>query len=144
MGGLKSGQCGRGALNSVRTDSPLGQHFAQDNAIRFVVINDKNRTALEDFRIPGFQLARLACVYFEMTSEMKGAAMAQFTLDPNFSSHQFHQTRGDAKTEASAPVKASGGAVGLRESFENGGLFFFGNANSGVSDRKMQFDSLTG
>src|SRR5258706_2847536 len=69
---------------------------------------------------------------------MEDAALARFTLDPDFATHHLDQLRGNGETESRAAVLARGRTVGLREGVEDDALFVRGNADTRVPYGKVQ------
>ncbi len=62
MRAVESGEGRLRTFNSLRTDTPLSKHFDQNYPVSLIVVDDKHGAALQDFRIPGFQLVRLLVV----------------------------------------------------------------------------------
>src|SRR6202167_1976107 len=78
----------------------------------------------------------------ERCCEMKCAAPARHTFDPDSSAHQIHQAAGICQAETYAAVLSSRGAISLGERFENHRLLVIRDANPAILNAKMQLNAF--
>jgi hypothetical protein len=69
---------------------------------------------------------------------MEGAPMPYLTLDPQLTSHQLDQLFGDSQPQPGPATFARHGTIGLHKGFEDRPLSVRGDADAGVTPRKME------
>ncbi len=118
------------------------EHFAVCFATGGMRMHDQGRQVGTD---------RVACrprldivTAVESGREMKRAALAHFTVDPDPSLHQLDQLGGDGESQSRAAEPPRGGGVGLAEGFENVLLLVLGNADSRITHDEVHVHLLRG
>ena len=90
----------------------------------------------------GDALPALGRIQIQLYADMKGAALAQRTFDPDAAVHQLGQMPADGQSQPGAAEFSGGRTVGLGEGLEHVGDLFGAHADALVADGKIQFDRL--
>src|SRR5208337_252639 len=69
-------------------------------------------------------------------------SLPRLAVQPQFATHEAHQTGTNSQPEPRAAVLPGSGAVRLHKCFKNAGLFFRRDANAGIANGKPQLDRV--
>ncbi len=73
----------------------------------------------------------------QLGGKAEGGALTVFALHPDLAAHHVDQFFADGQSQPGAAVFAGGGGVGLGKGLKQFAGLFFGQPDTGVSDRKF-------
>src|SRR5262249_44912359 len=135
---LHDAKCFPAAGNHGRLHFPAPKNLVEQTSIGGIVVDDQHWQTAQAGWLEWLYAHPRRPLQSTTGREMKGAPLPRRTFQPETAAHQLHQLSRNGQPESGAPVFAGRRSVGLHERLENGSLLFGCDADTRVSNGKMQ------